>query len=221
MKVGIFGGTFNPIHVAHLYTAEIAREAVGLDEVVFVPAAVPPHKEVEYKVSAEHRMRMVELAIADNPAFRVSDREIRMAPVPSYSIRTVEAFKEEYGGRAEILFVMGMDSFLDIGSWHEVDRLVASCDFVTTFRPGAPHVDLGKHRFVREIDMAMLGLLDAREKHIGKVELVSGRNLWLVSGFGMDVSSTEIRRRIKGRRTVKYILPEPVQSYIIKNELYR
>jgi nicotinate-nucleotide adenylyltransferase len=221
MKIGIFGGTFNPIHVAHLYTAEIAREAVGLDEVVFVPSAVPPHKEVEHKTSAEHRMRMVELAIAGNPAFRVSDSDIRSAPMPSYSIRTVEAFKEEYGQKAEILFVMGMDSFLDIGSWHAVDKLVASCDFVTTFRPGAPHIDLGKHKFVREIDMAMLGMLDAREKHTGKVELVSGRHLWLVAGFEMDISSTEIRRRIRERKTVKYILPEPVQSYIINNKLYR
>ncbi len=221
MKVGIFGGTFNPVHVAHLYVAEIAREAVGLDEVIFVPAAVPPHKEVEYRVSAEHRMRMVELAVSDNPAFRVSDREIRMSPAPSYSVKTVEAFRKEYGSKAEIFFIMGMDSFLDIGSWHAVDKLLAACDFITTFRPGSPHIDLGKHKYVREIDMVTLGMLDAREKDIGRIELVSGRSLWLVSGFGMDVSSTAIRKRIREKKSVKYILPEAVLSYIIENRLYR
>lgn len=221
MKIGIFGGTFNPVHIAHLYVAELAREAVGLDEVIFVPAAVPPHKEVEYGVSAEHRMKMAGLAVSDNPAFKVSDREIRMSPAPSYSVKTVEAFREEYGPKTEMFFIMGMDSFLDIGSWHAVDRLVASCDFITTFRPGSPHVDLGKHKFIREIDMVTLGMLDARQKELGKVELVSGRSLWLVSGFGLDVSSTVIRKRLRDRKSVKYILPEAVLSYIIENKLYR
>jgi len=220
MRIGIFGGTFNPIHNAHLYIAEETREAMGLDEVVFVPAAVPPHKEVEYGVSAEHRLKMVELAVAGNPAFKVSDIELTL-PRPSYSVRTVEILQEKYGKDAKLFFLTGMDSFLEIGTWHAVDRLLTMCDFVTTFRPGAKHVDLGSHKYIREIDMVMLDMLDQKEKYLGHVEMTTGRDLWLVASIGMDISSTDIRRRVKARKSVKYLLPEAVESYIIQNKLYR
>ncbi len=220
MRIGIFGGTFNPIHVAHLYIAEEVRESMGLDLVVFVPSAVPPHKEVEYGVPAERRLEMVRLAIAGNPAFEVSDLELTL-PRPSYSVKTVEIFQEKYGKDAKLFFITGMDSFLEIGTWHAVDRLLAMCDFVTTFRPGAKHLDLAKHRYIREMDMVMLDMLDIRERSLGKVELTTGRDLWLVSSLGMDISSTEIRRRAKARKSVKYLLPEAVESYIIENKLYR
>lgn len=219
MNIGIFGGTFNPIHIAHLYIAEEVRESMGLDKVVFVPSAVPPHKEVEYKVSAEHRLKMVELAVEGNPAFEVSDMELRMA-VPSYSIKTVERFQEQYGEKTKLYFITGMDSFMDIVNWHGADRLITLCDFVTTFRPGTKHVDLAKNKYVREIDVVMLGELDLRVRCVGRVEMTSGRYLWLVASHGMEVSSTDIRQRLKARRTVKYLLPEKVESYIIANRLY-
>jgi len=220
MRIGVFGGTFNPIHIAHLSMAEFCREAMELSEVVFVPAQAPPHKEVEYGVSAEARLEMVRLATASNPAFRVDDVELRL-PRPSYSIKTVEMLKEQYGKGAELFFIMGMDSFLDIGSWHAADRLITLCDFITTFRPGAKHFDLGKHKYVHEVDMLMLDMLDAKERTVGKVELTSGRYLHLVSSFGMDISSTELRRRIKHRKSVKYLLPDLVESYILDKRLYR
>lgn len=219
MRIGIFGGTFNPIHTAHLHIAEEVREALGLDEVHFVPAAVPPHKEVEYKVSAEDRLKMVELAVAGNPAFKVSDLELTL-PRPSYSIKTVEVFQERFGDKAKLFFITGLDSFLEVGTWHAVDRLLAKCDFVTTFRPGSDHNDLGKHKYIREIDMVMLDELDQRVKDLGSVELTTGRDLWLVASIGMDISSTDIRRRLKKRKTVKYLLPEAVLSYIIEKRLY-
>ncbi len=220
MRIGIFGGTFNPIHIAHLYIAEEVRDTMRLDEVVFVPAAVPPHKEVEYKVSAEHRLKMVELAISDNPAFKLSDIELKL-PTPSYSVKTIQTFQNEYGEKAKLFFLMGMDSFLEIGTWHSVDKLLELCDFVTVFRPGSDQMGLTSHKYIREIDVVMLDELDQRARCIGKVELVSGRDLWLVASLGMEVSSTEIRKRIKARRSVKYLLPEQVESYIIENKLYR
>jgi nicotinate-nucleotide adenylyltransferase len=220
MRIGIFGGTFNPIHIAHLYIAEQVRDAMGLNEVVFVPASVPPHKEVEYKVSAEHRLKMVELAISGNPAFKVSDIELKL-PVPSYSVKTIQTFQEQYGGDAKLFFITGMDSFLEIGTWHSVDRLISLCDFVTVFRPGSEHVGLAKHKYIHEIDLVMLDELDQKVRGLGKVEMVSGRDLWLVSSLGMEVSSTEIRRRLKARKSVKYLLPEQVESYIIEHQLYR
>lgn len=219
-RIGILGGTFNPIHIAHLFIAEETREAMGLDKVVFIPAAVPPHKEVEYGVPAEHRLRMVEMAVASNPAFAVSDIELNL-PMPSYSVKTVEALQEMYGKGVKLFFITGMDSFLEIRSWHAVDRLITMCDFVTTFRPGTDYGELAKHKLVREVDVVTLDMLKQNQKAVGRLEMVSGRMLWLVSTVGMDISSTEIRRRLKARRTVKYLLPEPVESYIIANKLYR
>lgn len=220
MNIGIFGGTFNPVHVAHLYIAEEIRESMGLDEVVFVPAAVPPHKEVEYGVSTEHRLKMVELAIASNPKFSVSDIELTL-PRPSYSIKTVEHFQEKYGEKTKLFFMTGMDSFLDVVNWHYADRLITLCDFVTTFRPGAKYENLTKNKFVHEIDVVLLEELDQRVRCVGRVEMTSGRYLWLVASLGMEISSTEIRKRIKARRSVKYLLPEQVESYIIQNGLYK
>lgn len=219
MRIGIFGGTFDPIHIAHLYIAEEVRETLELDEVIFVPVSVPPHKEVEAGVSAEHRLRMVELAIASNEAFKVSDVELKL-PTPSYSVTTVEHLQEAYGKHAKLLFITGMDTFLDIFTWHEAERLISMCDFVTTFRPGTAHQDLCSHRYVRALDMVMLDMLDAKEKKIGKVQLRSGRELWLVPSLGLEISSTEIRRRLKAGKSVKYLLPAEVESYIIQHGLY-
>ncbi|MHB8174832.1 MAG: nicotinate-nucleotide adenylyltransferase [Nitrospirota bacterium] len=219
MKIGIFGGTFNPIHIAHLVVAEQCREAMGLKEVVFVPSAMPPHKEVEQGVSPEHRLRMVQLACEDNPHFKVSDVELTL-PRPSYSIKTVEIMQERYGEKAKLFFIAGMDSFLEIGSWHAVDRLVALCDFVVSFRPGADYKKLAKSRYVHEVDVVTLDALDQKMRSMGKVEMVSGRDLWLVSTVRMDVSSTDIRKKLHMRRSVKYLLPDKVESYIIQNGLY-
>ncbi len=219
MKIGIFGGTFNPIHIAHLDVAEQCREAMGLKEVVFVPSAMPPHKEVEQGVSPEHRLNMARIACEGNPHFKVSDVELTL-PRPSYSVRTVEMMQENYGSGAQLFFIAGMDSFLEIGSWHAVDKLVKLCDFVVSFRPGADYRKLAKFRYVREVDVAALDALDQKVRTMGKMEMVSGRGLWLVSTVRMDVSSTDIRERLRLRRSVKYLLPPEVESYIIQNRLY-
>ncbi len=219
MKIGIFGGTFNPIHIAHLDVAEQCREAMGLKEVVFVPSAMPPHKEVEQGITPEHRLSMVRIACEDNPHFKVSDAELTL-PRPSYSVRTIEMMQEHYGESAKLFFIAGMDSFLEIGSWHAVNRLITLCDFVVSFRPGADYKKLAKFRYVHEVDVATLDALDQKVRSMGKMEMVSGRDLWLVSTVRMDVSSTDIRKRLHMRRSVKYLLPERVESYIIQNRLY-
>ncbi len=219
MRIGIFGGTFNPIHIAHLDVAEQCREEMGLKEVVFVPSAMPPHKEVEQGITPECRLNMVRMACEDNPYFKVSDVELTL-PRPSYSVRTIEMMQENYGNDAKLFFIAGMDSFLEIGSWHAVDRLIKLCDFVVSFRPGADYKKLAKFRYVREVDVATLDALDQKVRTMGKMEMVSGRDLWLVSTVRMDVSSTDIRKRLHMKRSVKYLLPERVESYIIQNRLY-
>jgi len=220
MKLGIFGGTFNPIHNAHLFVAQCALEAMELDEVVFVPSAMPPHKEVEYNVSPEQRLEMVEMATRDNPKFSVSDIELRL-PRPSYSIKTIEHISETRADKnLKMFFIMGMDSFMELDTWHASDRLITFCDIITAFRPGAPCGSLTKHKYVREVNVVTLDRLVSGELKIGSIELVSGRKLWLVSTPPMDVSSTDIRARVKARKSVKYLLPEQVESYIMKHRLY-
>jgi len=220
MKLGIMGGTFNPIHNAHLFVAQCALEAMELDEVVFVPAAMPPHKEVEYSISPEQRLEMVRIATEGNTRFTVSDIEMKL-PRPSYSIKTIEHIIETRADRnLKLYFVMGMDSFMDLDTWHASERIIKLCDIITAFRPGAPCGLLTKHRYVREVNVVTLDRLVSGELKIGSIELVSGRRLWLISTPSMDISSTDIRERVKARKSVKYLLPERVESYIMEHRLY-
>jgi len=134
MRIGIFGGTFNPIHCGHLRSAEYVREAFSLDRVYFVPAARPPHKSREEIVSAEHRLRMVELAVADNPCFAASSIELERAG-PSYSIDTIRYFLSTLRPAA-LAFIVGIDAFRELSSWKEYETIPALCDIVVTSRPG-------------------------------------------------------------------------------------
>ena len=144
MRLGILGGTFDPIHYAHLVIAEECRVRLGLAGVIFIPAGEPPHKRRQSVTPAADRLAMVELAIASNPAFRVSRVEIDR-PGPSYSVDTIAALQAELGPEAELYFIVGQDAMADILTWHEPRRLLALCRLVAIHRPG-----------VREPDMAAL-----------------------------------------------------------------
>ena len=135
MRIGIFGGTFNPIHVGHLRVAEEIRERFDLKRVIFIAAAVPPHKEVEGGIPGEHRMEMVRLAISGNPHFSLSDIELKR-PGKSYSIATIQFFRQKYGSDSEMFFVLGMDAFLEIGTWKSFQKLFSLCHFIVMTRPG-------------------------------------------------------------------------------------
>ncbi len=140
-RVGILGGTFDPIHFGHLVVAEDCRAQLGLNEVLFVPAGHPPHKRNQQITPVANRLAMAELAIADNPHFRLSRVDVDR-PGPSYSVDMVQALQSELGPESQLFFILGRDSLLDLPTWHEPDRLAQLCQLVAVTRPGYPPLDL-------------------------------------------------------------------------------
>jgi nicotinate-nucleotide adenylyltransferase len=135
MRIGILGGTFNPIHTGHLVLAEEAREKLNLDKVILVPAYVPPHKKEEDLAEPNDRFKMVELAIRGNPNFEVSSVEID-AKTTSYSVETLKAFRQKYGEDARLFFLTGADSLGELYTWKEIDQIFKLSNFIVTNRPG-------------------------------------------------------------------------------------
>ena len=215
-KLGILGGTFNPVHYGHLAAAEEVRDRLRLDRVLFLPSFLPPHKHDEEIPSAVRRLEMVRLAVAGNPHFVVSDLEVKRGGL-SYTIETVESLLVKHPG-AGLVFIIGLDSFLEIRTWKEWERLLTLCAFAVLSRPGFRFADLAALPFLEEHRME-LERLDSRETERVSVE-VNGAILSFENVPLYDISSTDIRSRVRQGRTIKYCLPEPVERYIIENELY-
>lgn len=211
MKIGIFGGTLNPIHLGHLRAAEEAREAFSLDKVVFIPSAIPPLKKPDVE-SPSHRMEMTGIAIEGNPCFDLSDIEIRRGGI-SYSVDTVEAFKKEFPN-TEMHFILGLDAFLDIGSWKDYRKFFSLCNFIIVTRPGYEKRSLGE-----SLPLEVRGefCYDAAKCCYSHV---SGHCLNFLEVTLLDISSTEIRKRLKTGRSVKYLVLQKVEEYIKGNKLY-
>jgi nicotinate-nucleotide adenylyltransferase len=216
MKVGIFGGTFNPIHYGHLRAAEEVREKLRLDRILFIPSGSPPLKRKEI-ATAEHRYEMVRLAILDNPFFKLSDIECRRAG-RSYTLNTLEELSKA-DADAEFCFILGIDAFLDIPNWWQPDRLLAATDFIIIARPAFRFADLKASPYLKIRQSALKGL-DGSVAETCMAELKTKRKVSLVRLTPIGASSTVIRRLIKQGRSVKYLLPPKVQSYIISNGLY-
>ncbi len=187
------GGVFDPIHYGHLFTAEEARIEFKLDKVIFVPCREPVHKRENSISDPEHRYLMTVLAISNNPFFEVSKIELNR-PGPSYSIDTVKEFFKKYNHGIEIFFITGADAFLEIDSWYKSEELIKLCQFVAATRPG---YDLNR--------------LDQRFKKIIKIMEIPP----------LSISSTDIRRRVREGKSIKYLVPYKVEEYIYKNRLYQ
>lgn len=198
-RIGLFGGTFDPIHYGHLVLAECARHECELDRVVFIPAARPPHKHKEAVLGENYRYEMVRLAIKDNPHFEVSRVEIDRSGY-SYTVDTVRYFRSHCPG-AEIYFITGLDALLDLKSWKDVGELVKLCRFVTAVRPGFE---------LREDDDRLRGL-----------PAEFWRNLQIIEVPGLYISSTDLRYRIATGKPVRYLLPAVVEEYIRQHGFYR
>lgn len=197
--IGIMGGTFDPIHYGHLVTAEGARCDFGLDMVIFVPAARPPHKEPRRILAAEHRLRMTALAVATNPHFSVSALEVERQG-PSYTIDTVREMQLTYPGR-EIYFITGADAVLEILTWKNVGDLMEMCFFIAATRPGYQLESLR-----------------------GKLASLPSRQVARIHSLmvpALAISSTDIRQRVRQGRPIKYLLPETVEAHIHREGLYR
>ena len=192
MKIAIMGGTFNPIHYGHLISAEEVYDGLGFDFVVFVPSARPPHKDNRDIIDPHHRYMMTVLATENNPHFRVSRIELDRTG-PSYAIETIRQFQVTYGSNAEIAWIIGADSLIEFTIWKDFDKLLDTCRFIATTRP---NYDLSK----------------APANIYNRVELFKIT--------AVDISATEIRRRIRDGRTIKYLVPKKVEEYIYQHSLY-
>lgn len=192
MRVGLFGGTFDPIHVGHLIAAEEARESVGLDRVVFVPCGIPPHKRSELISSGQARLEMTRLAAQGNPRFEVSDFEVSKDEA-SFTIETVRHFSSKLGKDAELFLIVGADSVLEMWTWKNPAELLSESKPIVVSRPGFD---------------------------LGNMEPWLRDRVLLVEGVLVGVSSTDIRARVASGRSIRYLVPPPVLSYIVQNKLY-
>ena len=215
-KIGILGGTFNPIHYGHLAAAEEVCSRLKLDQVLFVPSFLPPHKQDEVIPSAAQRQEMVALAIAGNPHFSLSDIEVKREGM-SYSIDTVAELRHLHPA-TDFYFITGLDSFMEIQTWKEWERLLSLCSFVVLSRPGYAFSGLASLNFMRQA-VDTLHALDQRE--LTRAVLEIGRSTVYLEQIPLyDISSTDIRQRVRQGRTIKYLLPACVETYIIKNKIY-
>jgi len=200
-RTGIFGGSFNPIHVAHLIMAERAVGERRLDRVLFIPAGQPPHKPRAPVACAEHRLCMVELAIAGNRAFEVSRIELDGVG-PSYTLSTVRVLRRQMPDD-ELFLMLGGDSLRDVGAWWRADELVQEIDIIAFDRPGAA------------LDEALAGLAD----RFGQVWAERTARLRVEAPL-LDISATEIRRRVRKGLSIRYLVPEAVRQHILDHGLY-
>lgn len=213
MKTGILGGTFNPIHLAHLRIAEEVREACALDEVLFIPAASPPHKDVAGDILFAHRLAMVAAAIADNPAFRVSDLEARRGG-KSFSVDTLEQLRQD-DPAGERYFIVGLDSFRDIATWKEFARLFELAHLVVTARPGVELADP-----LTALPVAVQGEF-CYDDQLKNLRHRSGNTVIFLEETRLDISSTLIRRKAAAGESIRYLVSPAVAAYITDHGLYR
>lgn len=197
-KVGILGGTFNPIHFGHLLIAQDAMEQAGLDRVKFIPSATPPHKKVDKFASAAHRIRMIKLGIRGNERFELDDIEIRRGGI-SYSVDTLTALRQRHPG-TQFYFIIGTDSLLELHLWREIGRLGRLCRFVAVARPGFKAT---KADFARQSPA------------------VAGIKPIIIQGHACDIASREVRSRIARGQPIRYLVPDAVARYIEEQKFYR
>lgn len=203
-SIGVFGGTFNPIHNGHLLIAEEARTRLKLDKVIFIPSANPPHKEMSGLVEGRHRLKMIGSAIKNNPFFMASDIELKRGG-RSYSIETIKTLKEKYSKGTKVFFIMGADSILEFMTWKNWEDLLKLCNLVVSPRPGYKvNLNATKSKMQRKLcDKSLV------------------KNIYFIETSAFDISSTEVRKSIKKGGSVKYFIPEGVIEYINKNKLYK
>jgi nicotinate-nucleotide adenylyltransferase len=212
-RVALFGGSFNPIHFGHLRSAEEVREAFALDRIYFIPAARPPHKPEANLVAAVHRLRMVELAVADNPFFSASPIEIERQG-PSYSIDTIRHFLTTLPS-VTLFFIVGFDAFCDIHTWKGHQDIPTLCNLIITSRPGVPMPPQGQ-----QIPVALRSVF-CYDPAKGMYIHPSGHTLVFHELIGLQLSSSQIRNVLRHSCSARYLVPPAVESYIAVHVLYR
>lgn len=216
MKIGIYGGAFNPMHFGHLKTAEDVLKKLSLDRIVFMPAGNPPFKKPGL-ADAGQRFEMVKAAIAGRPEFEVSDIELR-SEGKSYTIDTVERMQRE---DTELFLVIGIDAFSDIPLWKDPEKLLSMVNLVIISRPGYSFAGLSSSPYLQGVSEGILEKLDSGERDMFKLSFLSERTIFLCKVVDVNASSSDIRERISRGMDTKYLLPESVKSYIIFHNIYK
>jgi nicotinate-nucleotide adenylyltransferase len=215
MKWGLFGGTFDPIHVGHLRCAEEMIEIFNLNRIIFVPASRPPHKINAAITPFYHREQMIRLAIEGNPAFSFSDVENRRSGT-SYSVETVEYLLDKYRlENLELYFILGQDAFHAIRTWKDWERLLLLCHFAVMTRPG--YINHGLEAILSPEIAARFTYDETLKGYRGP----TGRAIFFREVTFLDIASSNIRKRAREGKTINYLIPDVVRHYIAKNALYR
>lgn len=198
-KIGILGGTFDPIHNGHLLLGQGAMEEMVLDKILFIPSGHPPHKDNGAISTPEHRCRMIEKAIGSNASFHISTVEVERMGY-TYTVDTLTQLKEEYGKEVTFYFIVGADVIPDLLTWKDYGRVFKMCEFVAVLRPGTDKTIL-----INEI--SRLRSEDAAVIHTVDLPLI-------------EISSRDIRRRVAEGKSIRYLVPDAVEAYIKENSLY-
>ena len=214
MKWGLLGGTFDPIHTGHLRCAEEILEIFDLNRIIFVPASKPPHKIHGDITAFHHREQMITLAIEGNPVFSFSDVEKRRENT-SYSVETVEYILKKYMENLELYFILGQDAFHAIQTWKEWEKLLLLCNFVVMTRPGY------ENKGLKGILPASFASGFTYDDHKKGFRGPTGHVIFFREVTFLDISSSDIRQRVKQGKSIKFLVPESIRHYIAKNSLYK
>lgn len=209
-RLGILGGTFDPVHFGHLDAADAARTAMALDTVLLVPSHDPPHKPLDPRASAFHRFAMASLAVSDRPSFAVSDLEL-LRPGPTYTIDTLQALHGQGWAPSQLFFVIGADAFADIATWRSFPAVAEAANFIVIGRPGS----------TLEGALNRAPSLRSRVRPAGPhAEENAATGVFLVEARTRDVSSTAIRERLAARQPITGLVPPSVAHHILTHHLY-
>jgi len=218
LRLGLLGGTFNPVHYGHLTIARRVRMALDFDRILFIPTGDPPHKSSQDLASATDRYEMVRLAITSESDLSISDIELQR-PGKSYTIDTVRLLRQEYGSGTDLFFLIGLDAFLEFPTWREPNALLELCSFVVMNRPGTSFQDLTRLNLFQTLPRESLAALDAGQ--ISQLDIPLGdRRLVCLHLTPSEISASDIRRRVRAGLSVANLLPPTVESYILQHHLY-
>lgn len=199
MKIGLMGGTFNPIHHGHLILSEYVRDSLKLDKIIFIPTGIPAHKGYSNIISGDIRLEMTKMATESNEFFQVSDIETKRSGI-SYTIDTLKEIRRILPND-QIYFIIGADSLFELPSWKDYEDIIRDTNLIVVNRPG------GKN--------------DLIDEKIREYKISIGGNIIKVESPLINISSSDIRNRVKDRKSIKYLLPEKIENFIFENKLYK